>query len=186
MLKKLLCMLLALIALAVTASAESFELDGLAWDADPETVTAWLGEGAMAQDNTDVGFYVVDGKDVLNLHCSRVAVCFAEDRIRTILLCFFEEDADIETLTAVLDETYGEPDGLDALPYCMNDLIAIVSGVQDTRLRAWTTEEGMSVDLYERSPDDAEEGEKGYRYIVAFSSDIDLMEIVGVKGNAAE
>lgn len=186
MLKKLLCALLALIALSVTASAESFNLDGLAWDADPEAVAAWLGEGTVIQDYTDVGFYIAERKDVLNLHCSRVAVCCAEDEIRTILLCFFEEDADAETLTAVLDDAYGEPDGLDALPYCMNDLIAIVGGVQDTRLRAWTTEEGISVDLYERIPDDAEEGERDYRYIVAFSSDIDLMEMLEGMGSAAE
>lgn len=179
-------MLLTLIAFAVTASAEVFNLDGLAWDADPEAVMNWLGEDSVAQENTDVGFYIVEDKCVLGLHCSRVAVCCAEGEIRTILLCFFEEDADIETLTAVLDDAYGEPDGPDALPYCMNDLLAIVGGVQDTRIRAWTTEEGISVDLYERSPNDAEAGERGYRYIVAFSSDIDLMEMLEGMGSAAE
>lgn len=184
--KKVLCLLLALVAFAATASAETFELDGLRWDADTESVMMWLGEGAVAQDYTDVGFYIVESKDVMRLHCSRVAVCCAENAIKTILLCFFEGDADPEALAAVLVDTYGEPDGSDALPYSMNDLIAIAGGVQDTRLCAWTTKEGISVDLYERSPEVSEAGERSYRYIVAFSSDKDLMEMVGGMEGAAE
>lgn len=184
MLRKLICLLLLVSALA-TASAEGFELDGLNWNASPEEIAAWLGDGAQTFEDAAFTAYVVEHGSCLGLNCARISAMYAEGGLKLLTLCLTESEAgdSADPLIALLTERFGSPDGEDALPYALFDIVQMLPGpgkepLNDIKLCSWTTEDCISIDLYEREPS-GEQDETSYRYIVGFSSDDDLLSMVG-------
>jgi len=178
--KAIVALIVALLAAycASGALAAPFELDGLTWAVTTDSAEAWLGDGVRRSEADGVLIMEKDGAECLG--CSGVSTCliFSNDHASCFYFLFPNNSVESkEALSQALAERFGAPDGEDALPYSLFDMVSLAGGVDQTRLCAWTTDDGISVDLYEIAG--SEGGDDPFRYIVSFTSDIDLMNGLG-------
>ena len=111
MMRKILCLLCALVLLSV-AMAEGFVFDGIiTWDSTLEQASDWLGEG-VEKTRDDMGDYgvveVLSKPDAACLGLDCAVTVMAYDGEIAMIAAYFP-DADVQTVRDRLVESYGEP-----------------------------------------------------------------------------